>query len=309
MSLRNYLVGLKNRNAFLYYLWSKNQQQKGIENLKNVSDLEAIKKLFHSCAGKFPELEQPKTFSDKMQWLKLNYHNELTTVCADKYEVRKYLTEKGYSAILAEIIGVYTKVDAIPFQTLPQKFVIKATHGSGWNLICTDKSKINWFWWKKTFDIWLNSNIFWPGREWPYKNMPARILVEKFLTDKSGLLMDYKLFCFNGKVHFVQANKGRDTANHAQNFYDLDWQILPFGKDLKPRPDIDIEPPAQLSEMVRIAEDLAHDFPFVRVDFYEVEEKIVFGEMTFYPKSGLPDFTPPEYDQILGELLTLPTKI
>lgn len=309
MSLRNYLVGLKNRNAFFYYLWSKNQQQKGIENLKNVSDLEAIKKLYQSYAGKFPELEQPKTFSDKMQWLKLNYHNELMTVCADKYEVRQYLKEKGYAAILAEIIGVYTKVDDIPVQTLPQKFVIKATHGSGWNLICTDKNKINWFWWKKTFGIWLNSNIFWPGREWPYKNMPARILVEKFLTDKSGLLMDYKFFCFNGKVHFIQANKGRDTANHAQNFYDLDWHILPFGKDLKPRPDIDIEPPTQLSEMVRIAEDLAHDFPFVRVDFYEVEEKIVFGEMTFYPKSGLPDFTPPHYDQILGEILILPTKI
>ncbi|WP_445457170.1 ATP-grasp fold amidoligase family protein [Flavobacterium sp. HNIBRBA15423] len=304
--IREYLVYLKNKNPFLLYLWSNNQKQKGIKSLNKISDNEAIVKLYKDYSGKKPNLENPSTFSEKLQWLKLNYHNELTTICADKYEVRSYLEQKGYANLLNEALAVYEDVKELNIANLPEKFIIKATHGSGWNLICTNKKKINWFIWKKIMHIWLTNNIFWPGREWPYKNMKPRLIVEAFLTDKSGQLMDYKFFCFNGKPYFIQANKGRDTLNHAQNFYDLDWNIQPFGKDLKPRPDIEIEPPIQLKEMTKIAEDLSSDFPFVRVDFYEVEEKIIFGEMTFYPKSGLPDFTPSEYDQILGDLLQLP---
>lgn len=304
--MRDYLVKLKNTNPFLYYIWSKQQWKKGIKSLNNYTDEECIINLYQNYSGKTPNIKEPSTFSEKMQWLKLNYHNPLMTVCADKYAVREYLTKKGYEDILGEVIEVYEDVSEINLDNLPQKFVIKATHGSGWNLICTDKTKVNWFWWNKTFKIWLKNNIFWPGREWPYKDMKPRLIVEKFLTDKSGQLMDYKIFCFNGKAHFVQANKGRDTKEHAQNFYDLNWNILPFGKDLKPRLDIEIEAPITLTKMKEIAEDLAGDFPFVRVDFYEVEEKIIFGEMTFYPKSGLPDFTPKEYDKILGELLILP---
>lgn len=304
--IRSYLVNLKNKNPFLFYLWSYNQKQKGIKKLKQFSDKEAIVKLYEDYSEKKPNLENPTTFSEKLQWLKLYYHNELSTICADKYEVRAYLIKKGYADLLNEVIAVYDNINDFDSTVLPEKFIIKATHGSGWNLICTNKRQINWFIWKKIMQLWLTNNIFWPGREWPYKNMKPRLIVETFLTDKSGQLMDYKFFCFNGKPYFIQANKGRDTQNHAQNFYDLDWNIQPFGKDLKPRPDIEIEPPVQLKEMIRIAEDLSADFPFVRVDFYEVEGKIVFGEMTFYPKSGLPDFTPPEYDQILGDLLQLP---
>jgi hypothetical protein len=155
-------------------------------------------------------------------------------------------------------------------------------------------------------NIWLKNNIFWPGREWPYKNMIPRLMIEEFMTDQSGLLMDFKFFCFNGKPHFVQVNKGRDTSEHAQNFYDLNWVLLPFGKDLKPKPGVKISAPYNLKKMSSIAEDLASSFPFVRVDFYEVNQKIIFGEMTFYPKSGLPDFTPLEYDDKFGDLLQLP---
>ncbi|WP_224490272.1 ATP-grasp fold amidoligase family protein [Robertkochia flava] len=304
--MRAYLVDLKNNIPFLYYLWNLQQWKKGIKSLNNFTDEDCILKLYSSFSGKTPNLSKPVTFSEKLQWLKLNYHNPMMTVCADKYEVRSYLSDKGYEDILGEIIGVYDKVEEIQLDSLPEKFVIKATHGSGWNLICTDKSKINWFWWRKIFKIWLKNNIFWPGREWPYKNMKPRLIAEKYLTDKSGQLMDYKFFCFNGKAHFIQANKGRGSIDHAQNFYDLEWNIQPFGKDLKPRPDIEIEAPENLVRMIQIAEDLAGDFPFVRVDFYEVEDKIIFGEMTFYPKSGLPDFNPIEYDTILGEKLKLP---
>lgn len=304
--MRDILVRLKNTTPFLLYIWSLQQQKKGKINLDKLSDKEAIVNLYKNYSGRLPNIDKPTTFSEKLQWMKLNFHNPLQTICADKYLVREYIIEKGYKNILSNVICVVESIDKLDIKKLPKKFVIKATHGSGWNLICTEKKKINWFWWKKIMNVWLHNNIFWPGREWPYKTMKARLIIEEFLTDKSGQLMDFKFFCFNGKAHFVQANKGRDTANHAQNFYDLDWKILPFGKDLKPRPDIAIIPPVKLKEMIAIAEDLATDFPFVRVDFYEVEDKIIFGEMTFYPKSGLPDFTPIEYDQILGDLLQLP---
>jgi hypothetical protein len=307
--MRDFLVKLKNSNPYLLYLWTANQKRKGVANLKEYVDKEAIVSLYKNYSGKVPNLENPKTFSEKMQWLKLHYHNPLMTVCADKYEVRDYLIQKGYGDLLNEVIGTYDTIGQLNISELPSQFVLKATHGSGWNLICTDKSKINWWIWKKIMNVWLHNNIFWPGREWPYKKMKSRLLAEPFLKDESGQLMDFKFFCFNGKAHFVQANKGRDTAEHAQNFYDLDWKILPFGKDLEPRPDITISAPFQLKKMAAIAEDLAVNFPFVRVDFYEVNQQIIFGEMTFYPKSGLPDFTPIEYDHILGDLLQLPAPL
>lgn len=230
-------------------------------------------------------------------------------VVVDKWKVRAYLEKKGYKTLLSKVIDVYEDVKDINIKQLPDKFVIKATHGSGWNLICTNKNNINWFWWKKIMNVWLTNNIFWPGREWPYKGIKPLLLVEEFMVDESGYLQDFKLFCFNGNVKFIQANKARGTNNHAQNFYNKQWNILPFGKDLKPRPDISINAPENLKKMIDIAEDLSKEFPFVRVDLYEVDKKIVFGEMTFYPKSGLPDFTPMKYDKVLGEYLELPKKL
>jgi hypothetical protein len=307
--MREFLVRVKNTTPFLLYIWSLQQKRIGVRHLKKYTDKEAILNLYKNYSGKLPNIETPLTFSEKLQWMKLNYHNPLMKTIADKWEVRDYLKKKGYSSILSNVISVHDTIKDFDIKKLPKKFVVKATHGSGWNLICTDKEKINWFWWRKIMSIWLTNNIFWPGREWPYKHMKPRLIVEDFLVDDSGYLMDYKFFCFNGNVKFVQANKGRDTDNHVQNFYDLDWKVLPFGKDLEPQPDALVAPPTCLKEMVVIAQDLSKDFPFVRIDFYEVNKKVVFGEMTFYPKSGLPDFTPLEYDLILGEYINLPEKI
>lgn len=303
--MRNYLVRLKNKNAFLYYIWSLMQYKKGVKSLKKYSDEEAIVALYETYSGKKPNLISPRTFSEKLQWLKLNNHNPEQTICADKFLVRDFITEKGYGHLLSNVLKVYEDINDFDLNKLPNSFVLKATHGSGWNIICENKKNINWFWYKKTMNIWLQNNIFWPGREWPYKDMKPRLIVEELLQDKSGSLMDYKFFCFHNNVKYIQANKWRETNNHAQNFYNLDWEIQPFGKDLPPRPDIKIDPPINLIEMKNIAEDLSKGFPFVRIDFYEVNGKIIFGEMTFYPKSGLPDFTPKEYDQILGEFLQI----
>ena len=240
-----------------------------------------------------------------MQWLKLNYKNPLMTICADKWLVREYLKTKGYEDLLCNVIMVIDKLDDFNLDLLPNQFAAKATHGSGWNLICESKKNINWFWWKKIMYIWLSNNIFWPGRELLYKNMKPRIIFEEYMNDFSGGLIDYKFFCFHGDIKFIQANKGRDTDNHAQNFYDLEWNILPFVKDLKPRPVIIITAPKNFHKMIEIASDLSKEFPFVRIDFYEVKNNVIFGEMTFFPKSGLPDFTVLDYDKILGDEIKL----
>ncbi len=303
--LREVLVRLKNTNPYLHYWWLENHRKKGIKSLKNLSDVEAINQLYFNYCGIKPNLNNPTTWGDKQQWLKLNYHNPLQTICSDKYEVREYVKEKGFESTLNEVYQVVDKVEDLQLSKLPSKFVIKAAHGSGWNFVCTAKSKVNWPIRKKIFKSWLQNNIFWPGREWPYKDMPARLIVEKYLQDESGQLMDYKFFCFNGEVKFVQANKGRDTKLHAQNFYDLEWNILPFGKDLIPLPNVTIPKPVCLTEMIAMASKLAVDFPFVRVDLYEVNKKIIFGELTFYPKSGLPDFVPSEYNKIIGDKLKI----
>ena len=305
MSIRNYLVKLKNDNPFLLYIWTRNRQYLGKKNLEEYNDKQAIIGLYKRFSGKVPNLENPITFSEKLQWMKFNLQDVRMKQCADKYEVREYLETRNYGDLLSNLLAVYENIDDLDINNLPEKFVIKATHGSGWNLIVHNKNKINWWIWKKIMNIWLHDNIFWPGREWPYKDMKPRLIVEEYLEDKSGQLMDYKFFCFNGKAHFIQANKGRNTNNHAQNFYNLNWEIQPFGKDLKPRPDILIDAPVNLDKMAKVAEDLSRPFPFVRVDFYEVDNKVIFGELTFYPKSGLPDLTPIEYDTILGNLLEL----
>ena len=304
--LREILTRLKNNNLLLYYIWTELVRLKGKKALKKYTDLEAVTNMYFTYCGRYPNLKNPILFSEKMQWLKLYYHNPVMPVVADKYEVRAYLKERGYAYLLNKLIQVYDNVDAINLDELPNKFVLKATHGSGWNLIVKDKKNTNWFLWKRILKSWLKHNIFWNGREWVYKNIKPRLVCEQYLEDESGALMDYKFHCFHGKPTFIQANNGRGQKVHAQNFYDLNWELAPFGKDLTPLPHIKIPKPHCFGEMLKIASDLASEFLYVRVDFYEVNQKIIFGELTFFPASGMPDFKPPEYDKVWGKLLTLP---
>lgn len=306
--IRSFLVSLKNNNLLFFYIWSESLRHRGIRELKKFSDVQAINKLYFSYSGRYPDLENPKLFSEKMQWLKLNYFDAELQIAADKFKVREYLSKKGYSGLLNEILQIYENIDDLKLKDLPKGFVIKASHGSGWNLIVRDKKKINWIVWRLILKSWLKHNIFWNGREWVYKNIKPRLVCEKYLEDESGALMDYKFHCFNGVPKFIQANNGRGQKVHAQNFYDLDWEFLPFGKDLTPIPEVKIPKPFNLQKMYKIATDLATKFPYVRVDFYEVNQKIIFGELTFFPASGMPDFKPVEYDKIWGEMLDLPKK-
>lgn len=308
MKLRKILTDIKNKNLLLYYFWTIFTRIRGIVEMYGYSDLESINRLYYAKSGRLPNIDNPILFSEKMQWIKLYYRDDLMTVCADKYAVREWIEEKGYSEMLNELYEVYENEQDIDLSKLPNKFALKASHGSGWNLIVHDKNKINWFLWRKIIRSWLKHNIFWAGREWIYTEIKPRIVCEKFLKDDSGMLMDYKFHCFNGEPKFVQVNQGRGDEFHTQNFYDLDWNIQPFGKDIMPRSEVEISPPQQLENMIKIGKDLSSTFSYARVDFYEVNNKIVFGEITFFPAAGYPDFRPEEYDLIWGEMLSLSKK-
>ena len=268
-----------------------------------VSDEKAVQRYYKKRTnGVAVNLQNPLTFSEKQQWYKLYSKNPLMAQCADKHDVRQYIIDCGYEHLLNEQYGVYDSVEDIPIDSLPERFVLKAAHASGWNLIVRDKSKVNWKQEKKTMRLWLKQDIYWSGREWVYKNLKKRIVAEKYLEDESGGLLDYKFFCFGGKPAFLQLEVGRFTENNTRNFYDTDWNLMPFGKELPHNPNVDIPVPDCFEEMKEIAEKLSKPFSFVRVDLYQVGGKVYFGELTFFPAGGAPDFVPKEYDKIVGSM-------
>lgn len=306
MSLKETLSRWKDNNPYLKYLWLQTSYHKRWKTRSAMSDIDCINSLYKEYCGYLPNLDNPQKFSEKMQWLKLYYRNGLMPIVGDKYTVRKYLEDLGYGDLLNDILVVYESMDQFNLDKLPKSFVLKASHSSGWNLVVKDKNKVNWSIWKKHMQYWLTHDIEWNGREWHYGEMKPRIVCEKYLEDKSGGLMDYKFYCFNGEPKFMQLNVDRGLATAIQNYYDLDWKLLPFGKTHAHNPNIHPEKPEHFGMMVTLARELSKPFPYVRMDFYEANGKIYFGEFTFFPCSGMPDFKPAEWDLKVGEMLTLP---
>lgn len=255
--------------------------------------------------GRIVDLNNPIPFSEKLQWYKLNHHDPLMQTVANKYTVRDYLKSIGYGHILNDIYGIYTNVKDIDFDKLPNQFVLKGTHGSGFNIIVKDKAKFNRCQAKMMMWSWLKQHIAWSGREWVYQDMPRHIMIEKYLEDETGELRDYKFYCFNGEPAFMQLEVGRGTENNTRNFYDMDWNLMPFGKELPHNPNLDVPCPRMFSEMKKIARDLCKPFQYVRVDLYQVGGKVYFGELTFFPAGGAPDFIPAEYDEVVGKMWRL----
>lgn len=272
-----------------------------------ISDERLIRKKFKKAVGREVELENPVKFNDKIQWLKLNWRDPLITKCADKYEVREFVKEKIGEEYLNELYAVYESVDEIDIEKLPKSFVLKGTHGSGFNIICKDKNKIDWSTEFKEMRRWLNINYYWKNREWAYKNIEPRIVCERYLTENGGnSLTDYKFYCFDGNPMYCQVIRGRDS-NETMDFYDHEWNHMPF-TGLRPLPNSSkhYKKPDKYDEMLEVAKILSEDFPFVRVDLYYVKMRIFFGELTFYPLGGFGKFTPEEWDVKLGNLLELP---
>jgi hypothetical protein len=257
------------------------------------------------------DLRNPIKFTEKLVWLKLYWHDPRATVCADKYLVREFLEEKGYTDLLIPLIGVYESVEDIDIDALPDQFVLKATHGSGWNIIVTDKSQYDWIFEKKKMSKWLKTNYYYGFGETQYKEMTPRIVCEQMLreTNGSGSLTDYKIICFNGEPYVIFTYIDRDTDTIGCAYYDLTWNRLESHTAGKFKSaNRDIEKPVSLERMLDIARKLSEGFPEVRVDLYEVEGKIYFGELTFFDTAGFCKFSPPEYDNVLGEQLLLPNK-
>ena len=267
-----------------------------------------VEKQFEEQVGYKPNIDNPKTFNEKMQWLKLYNQNSLLTKYADKYLVRNYIKEKIGEEYLIPLIGVYNNPDEIDFSALPNQFVLKVNWGSGQNIIVKDKSQLNIEETKTKLNEWLEprSNHYFYSFEWSYKNIKPKIICEKYIQQLNNDLYDYKFMCYNGKVKnlFVVSNR---KNNLYVDFYDINWNKLPFERKYKNSPN-KIEKPDNLDKLIKLAEILGKDFQFARVDFYNVNNQIYFSEVTFYPGNGMEAFEPIEWDYELGKLLKIENK-
>ena len=267
-----------------------------------------LKLLFYLNMGKKLNIDNPITFNEKLQWLKLYDCNPLYTQLVDKYKVRKYIAETIGEQHLIPLIGVYDSFDQIDFNNLPNEFVLKCTHDSGSIVVCKDKSKLDFKTTKKILEKNMRRNYYPLSREWPYKNIKPRIICEKFMVDESGTeLKDYKFFCFNGepKALFVATDRGIDTRF---DFFDLNFNHLPFMQHYKNGVK-KIVKPSGLDKMIKLSKILSKGIPHVRVDLYDIYDRIYFGELTFFHFSGFEKFEPEKYDKLFGSWLELPSKM
>ena len=258
---------------------------------------------FHKIA----DLKDPKTFNEKLQWLKLYDRKPEYTNMVDKYEAKKYVSERIGEEYIIPTLGLWDRFEDIDFDSLPEQFVLKCTHDSGGLVICRDKSKLNWEATKRRINASLKTNYFYQGREWPYKNVKPRILAEKYMEDGSSKdLTDYKFYCFNGEPKYLYVSTGLE--NHATasiSFLTLDWEFAPFGRsDFKSFAELPTKP-SMYDEMLELAKKLSAGHIFLRVDLYQIERQIYFSELTFSPCGGMMPFDPPKWDLELGKMLDL----
>ena len=264
---------------------------------------------YYAEFGKFIDFKNPKTFNEKLNWLKLYYRRSDLITLVDKYEVKKYIADKIGEQYVIPTLGVWDKFEDINFNELPNQFVLKCTHDSGGLVVCKDKSKLNLKEVKAKIEKSLTNNYYLWTREWPYKGVKPRIIAEKYMEDQeTGELRDYKFFCFNGepKLMFVASERG--LKNTKFDFYDMQFHHMNIVQHY-PNSEYSIEKPEHFEKMVMLAEKLSAGFPHVRVDFYEANGQVYFGEMTFYHFGAIVPFETEEWDKKIGDWLVLPDKI
>ena len=262
----------------------------------------------NNFTGKKLNLKNPVEFNEKIQWYKMYYRPKILNQLVDKYAVREYVSKKIGSEYLNECYGVYNSFSDINFDEFPNQFVLKAVHGNSHNIFCKNKTDLNLKKVKKAVRKWKFTNQYYrAGQEWAYKDVKPRIVAEKFIKDDDrDSLPDYKFYCFNGKVKFMEIHYDRAELLKIA-YFDLKFNPLPFNKmQKKNRITEEVKKPITFEKMIELSEVLAGKFPFVRVDFYSVREKIIFGEMTFYPSDGRKEFVPNEYNKIIGDMFVLP---
>ena len=260
--------------------------------------------------GRWPNLRNPQRYTEKIQWYKLHYHNPLLTTCSDKYAVRTYVEERGFGHLLNDLYGVFDCPEQIDFDGLPKSFALKLNNGSGTNVFIQDKESCDRDEVIRQFQAWFKQlNRSNPGREWGYNNIVPKITAERLLPrNANNDIPDYKFFCFDGKVAccYVMQDYVDDHSKGVLGFFDPDFNLLPVSrKDFKPMESAP-KKPFCYEEMMAAAEVLSNGFPHVRVDFFEIDGRAQFAEMTFYNASGYTVFSPDSFDFELGEKFILP---
>lgn len=280
-----------------------------------MDDATYLKIAFRIRMGEKLDLHHPVTFNQKLQWLKLNDRKPEYSNLVDKYEVKRIVAEKIGNEYVIPTLGVWDKFEDIDFDSLPNQFVLKCTHNSGGLIIVRDKSKLDIEEARKKINKSLKHNYYWGQREWVYKNVKPRIIAEKYMEEKRNegryvigqdiQLVDYKFLCFNGKVQSIFTCTERNSNDGLKvTFFDREWNKMTFERHY-PSSRKTVNRPYNLEKMIKLSERLAGDIPFVRIDLYNINDRIYFGEYTFFPGSGMEEFTPREWDVRLGDMIEL----
>lgn len=273
---------------------------------KKLPDQLYLKMMYQVKLGKKCNLSTPETFNEKLNWLKLHDRQDQYTLMADKFEVRSYVKEILGEEYLIPLIGLWSKAEDIEFDKLPDQFVLKCTHDSASVIICKDKRNFDEKAAIEKLNQSLATNYFYASREWPYKNIVPRIIAEQYMVDESNTeLKDYKIYNFNGEPMLIQVDFGR-FSHHQRNLYTIDWEYIDEEIEYPRNPDIVINKPDNLDEMLQFARLLSKGIPSVRTDFYSINGKTYFGEITFYQEGGFAHFSSGEFEKKLGELISLP---
>lgn len=272
------------------------------------SDKKFLKMKFRLEMGQKLDLENPKTFNEKLQWLKLYNRKPEYTTMVDKYAVKEYVTSIIGREHIIPTLGVWNSVDEIDWDSLPNQFVLKTTHGGGGGgvAICKDKSSFDKAKARKILQKSLDGDIYWNYREWPYKDVPKRIIAEQFMSNNGKDLEDYKIHCFNGEPKFILVCSNRyGKGAMIDDFYSPDWELMDVRRPGHPKSEKASKAPEQLKQMLELSRILSKEIPFLRTDFYIIQDKIYFGELTFFPASGMSKFEPEEWDYTFGNYLKL----
>ena len=280
----------------------------GLEKLSFlIPDKPYLQMMYRLKMGKKLDLKNPKTFNEKLQWLKLYNRKPEYTIMVDKVKAKEYVANIIGEEHIIPTLGVWDDPDDIDFDALPNQFVLKCNHNSGTGMcICRDKSKLDIPKVKAELRKGLKENYFLHGREWPYKNVPRKILAEKFMVDESGTeLKDYKVFNMGGQPKLIEVDYGRFTQ-HMRNFYDKDWNFVDLELQYPSDKNHEISKPEKLDEMLALAKKLSEGIPHVRTDFYSINGKLYWGELTFFHEAGMGHFKPETWNEKLGKLIVLP---
>ena len=278
-----------------------------------LSDRAYVKLYYRFSMGKRLNLKNPQTFNEKLNWLKLYDHNPLYTTLVDKYAVKSWGAEWIGEQYIIPTLGVWDSFDEIDFDKLPNQFVLKTTHGGGnvGVVVCSNKESFDKDAARRKLERSMKISGYEKHREWPYKNVNRRIIAEELLVDpNNNSLIDYKVHVFNGIPMFVLVCKGRENkSTMTDDFFDTNWNLMKCNRPGHQNSENPVPKPEKLLEMLKLAKKLAENIPFVRVDFYIVNNQIFFGEMTFFPAGGVKPFIPESWDSVFGSWLQLPSKL